>query len=66
MRIEQDNGNTQINSIRNEFNDRTKSKNYMGNGLRIFWNERRRFRYFWEELKGIFIVYFFKHRIRQI
>ena len=44
MRIEQDNGNTQINAIRNEFNDRTKSKNYMGNGLRIFWNERRRFR----------------------
>ena len=44
MRIEQDNGNTQLNSIRNEFNDRTKAKNYMGNGLRIFWNERRRFR----------------------
>ena len=36
MRIEQDNGNTQLNSIRNEFNDRTKAKNYMGNGLRIF------------------------------
>ena len=44
MRIEQDNGNTQLNSIRNEINDRTKAKNFMGSGLRSFWNERRRFR----------------------
>tara|TARA_B100000700_G_C14609289_1_gene652806 strand:+ start:50 stop:190 length:141 start_codon:yes stop_codon:yes gene_type:complete len=44
MRIEQDNGNTQLNSIRNEFNDRTKAKNFMGSGLRNSWNERRRFR----------------------
>ena len=44
MRIEQDNGNAQLNSIRNEFNDRTKAKNFMGSGLRNFWNERRRFR----------------------
>ena len=44
MRLEQFNGNTQLNLVRNELNDRTLAKNYMGNGLRIFWNERRRFR----------------------
>ena len=28
----QENGNTQLNSIRNEFNDRVESKKYMGQG----------------------------------
>tara|TARA_R100001591_G_scaffold7468_3_gene13959 strand:- start:897 stop:1034 length:138 start_codon:yes stop_codon:yes gene_type:complete len=40
----QDNGNTQLNAIRNEFNDRTESKKYMGQGKRMTWNGRRRFR----------------------
>ena len=31
----QENGNTQLNAIRNEFNDRTESKKYMGQGKRI-------------------------------
>lgn len=40
----QNNGNEQLNSIRNEFNDRTTSKKYMGQGKRMTWNDRRRFR----------------------
>jgi len=40
----QDNGNTQLNSIRNEFNDRVKDKAFMSQGKRIAWNDRRRFR----------------------
>ncbi len=40
----QNNGNDQLNSIRNEFNDRTTSKKYMGQGKRMTWNDRRRFR----------------------
>ena len=40
----QNNGNDQLNSIRNEFNDRTTSKKYMGQGKRMIWNDRRRFR----------------------
>ena len=40
----QDNVNSQLNSIRNEFNDRTKTKQYMGQGKRLAWNDRRRFR----------------------
>jgi len=40
----QENGNTQLNAIRNEFNDRTESKIYMGRGKRMTWNGRRRFR----------------------
>ena len=41
---DQQNGNTQLNQIRNEFNDRTENKKYMGQGKRITWNGRRRFR----------------------
>tara|TARA_B100000085_G_scaffold282155_1_gene310151 strand:+ start:2806 stop:2946 length:141 start_codon:yes stop_codon:yes gene_type:complete len=44
MDNKQSNGNTQLNSIRNEFNDRTKTKKYMGQGKRMTWNDRRRFR----------------------
>lgn len=44
MGRKQDNGNTQLNSVRNDFNDRTSSKIYMGQGKRITWNDRRRFR----------------------
>ncbi len=44
MNIKQDNGNTHLNSIRNDFNDRIKDKKYMGRGKRIVWNDRRRFR----------------------
>ena len=40
----QENLNTHLNSIRNEFNDRTESKKYMGQGKRMTWNGRRRFR----------------------
>ena len=29
MNIKQDNGNTQLNTIRNDFNDRIKDKKYM-------------------------------------
>jgi|TARA_B100000282_G_scaffold35051_1_gene22035 hypothetical protein len=42
--LKQDNGNTQLNLERNKFNDRTESKKYMGQGKRITWNGRRRFR----------------------
>tara|TARA_Y100001972_G_scaffold121408_1_gene165388 strand:- start:461 stop:601 length:141 start_codon:yes stop_codon:yes gene_type:complete len=44
MGRKQDNGNTQLNSVRNDFNDRTASKSYMGQGKRMTWNDRRRFR----------------------
>tara|TARA_B100002019_G_scaffold292307_1_gene315001 strand:+ start:3328 stop:3468 length:141 start_codon:yes stop_codon:yes gene_type:complete len=44
MDNKQSNGNTQLNSIRNEFNDRIKTKKYMGQGKRMTWNDRRRFR----------------------
>ena len=40
----QENGNTQLNAISNEFNDSTESKKYMGQGKRMTWNGRRRFR----------------------
>ena len=44
MSNKQDNGNTQLNSIRNDFNDRVKDKAFMSQGKRIAWNDRRRFR----------------------
>ncbi len=44
MDNKQSNGNTQLNSIRNEFNDRVKDKSYMSQGKRIAWNDRRRYR----------------------
>lgn len=40
----QKNGNDQLNSIRNEFNDRVKKKFFLGNAARIFWSSSRRFR----------------------
>ena len=41
---EQKNGNDQLNSIRNEFNDRLKRKLFMGNSSRVTWSNYRRFR----------------------
>ena len=40
----QDNGNTQLNGIRNEFNDRVQSKSFMGRTNRVVWTKRRRYR----------------------
>ena len=40
----QRNGNDQLNSIRNEFNYRLKKKHFLGNTVRIFWSNSRRFR----------------------
>ena len=42
--LEQQNGNTQLNSERNEFNKRVSTKLYMGKSQRVIWNDRRRFR----------------------
>ena len=44
MNNHQTNGNTQLNALRNEFNDRVKDKSYLSQGKRIVWNDRRRFR----------------------
>ncbi len=44
MRQQQDNGNTQLNQTREEFNDRVKTKQYLGNTMRVQLNNRRRFR----------------------
>ena len=41
---EQKNGNDQLNSIRNEFNDRLKKKLFLGNSNRVYWTKSRRFR----------------------
>ncbi len=41
---EQKNGNDQLNSIRNEFNDRLKKKLFLGNSNRVYWTNSRRFR----------------------
>ncbi len=40
----QKNGNTQLNSVRNEYNDRLKRKLFMGNSNRVAWSNFRRFR----------------------
>ena len=40
----QDNGNTQLNQTRNEFNDRVSRKKFLGATPRIYWNLSRRFR----------------------
>jgi len=40
----QDNGNNQLNQIRNEFNGRVESKKYMGNAPRVKFNNKRRYR----------------------
>jgi hypothetical protein len=40
----QQNGNNQLNQIRNEYNNRVEKKFILGNAARIFWNNLRRFR----------------------
>ena len=40
----QDNGNSQLNSIRNEFNNRVSSTKFMGKSKRMKFNQYRRFR----------------------
>ena len=40
----QDNGNYQLNQTRNEFNDRIKSKLFLGQATRVKLNDYRRFR----------------------
>ena len=40
----QENGNAQLNSTRNEFNDRVGSKSYLGKTKRVAWASLRRFR----------------------
>ena len=40
----QENGNAQLNSIRNEFNNRVGSKSYLGRTKRVAWTGLRRFR----------------------
>jgi len=40
----QDNGNAQLNSVRNEFNDRIVTKSYLGRTKRVAWTSVRRFR----------------------
>jgi hypothetical protein len=44
MNKSQDNGNSQLNQTRNEFNDRVEKKNYLGNTMRVKLNGQRRFR----------------------
>ena len=41
---DQKNGNTQINQIRNEFNERVSRKKFLGDTPRVYWNNSRRFR----------------------
>ncbi len=40
----QENGNTQLNSARNEFNDRVESKLFLGRTKKVVWTGSRRFR----------------------
>jgi hypothetical protein len=40
----QDNGNLQLNSARNEFNDRVEAKSYLGRTKKVAWTGSRRFR----------------------
>ena len=44
MTRDQDNGNTQLNNIRNEFNYRLQSKSFLGRTNRVAWTKKRRFR----------------------
>jgi hypothetical protein len=44
MNNKQDNGNTQLNQAREEFNDRIIRKKFLGNTPRVYWNSSRRFR----------------------
>tara|TARA_Y100000766_G_C18825522_1_gene565297 strand:- start:928 stop:1065 length:138 start_codon:yes stop_codon:yes gene_type:complete len=40
----QDNGNSQLNSARNDFNDRVEAKSYLGRTKKVAWTAVRRFR----------------------
>jgi hypothetical protein len=40
----QENGNTQLNQTREEFNDRIFRKKFLGSTPRVYWNQSRRFR----------------------
>ena len=40
----QDNGNHQLNQTRNEFNDRVRTKHFLGKSTRVKLNDYRRFR----------------------
>ena len=40
----QDNGNAQLNSVRNEFNDSVVTKSFLGRSKRVTWAGARRFR----------------------
>jgi len=40
----QDNGNTQLNTARCEFNDRVAVKKFLGSTKRVTWNGIRRYR----------------------
>ena len=40
---EQQNGNTQLNQTRYDFNERLHKKKYLGATPRIYWNSSRRF-----------------------
>lgn len=44
MMKNQDNGNAQLNSARNEFNDRVESKLFLGRTKKVLWTGSRRFR----------------------
>ena len=41
---DQQNGNTQLNQIRNDFNERVYRKKFLGETARVYWNSSRRFR----------------------
>ncbi len=43
-KADQQNGNSQLNQIRNEFNERVYRKKYLGDTSRVYWNSSRRFR----------------------
>ena len=40
----QENGNTQLNQARSEYNERVIQKKYLGSTPRVYWNQSRRFR----------------------
>ena len=41
---QENNGNTQLNQKREEFNNRTYQYKFLGNTPRVYWNASRRFR----------------------
>jgi hypothetical protein len=38
----QENGNAQLNSVRNEFNDRVINKSFLGRAKRVTWTGRKK------------------------